>query len=188
MSTAEETTWISPEAYLLGENDRAEGSRYEYVNGKVYAMVGASRAHNLIGMNVSNLLYQAAMEAGCRVFQSDMQVKIKTTGDERYYYPDVQVSCEQETETYFNTAPCLIVEVLSHSTERTDRTEKLAAYRLIDSLQEYLLLSQDSPHAELYSRANDWRPEYFVGRDELHLTSLDLHISLEQVYRAVFAG
>jgi Uma2 family endonuclease len=100
-----------------------------------------------------------------------MKVRVKTAAEERFYYPDIQVTCREETEAYFNNTPCLIVEVLSANTERIDRTEKLEAYRQIDSLQEYLLLSQDSPHAELYRRDSDWRPDYRVGSDTLPLVS-----------------
>jgi Uma2 family endonuclease len=188
MSAVQEHAWISPESYLLGENDRADGPRYEYVDGQVYAIVGASRAHNLVSMNLAALLHSKLAGSGCAVFQSDMKVRIRTATEERFYYPDIQVTCHNEPETYYNSTPCLIVEVLSSTTERIDRTEKLDAYRLIDSLQEYLLLSQDSPHAEVYRRNNHWKPEYRVGSDSLRLESVDLELSLEEVYRSVFTS
>jgi len=107
---------------------------------------------------------------------------------QRFYYPDIQVTCREEPEAYFNTSPCLIVEVLSANTERIDRTEKLEAYRQIDSLQEYLLLSEDSPHAELYRRDNEWAPDCRAGSDTLRLLSVGLELSLDEIYRGVFSG
>ena len=186
MPTAEKHHWISPEAYLLGENDRAEGVRYEYVNGQVYAMVGASRAHNLISGNLFGLLHFKYQGSGCQVFQSDMKVRVKTANEVRFYYPDIQVTCGAELDDYFNARPILIAEVLSANTERTDRTEKLAAYLSIESLREYLLLSQDSPHAEIHRRNNSWRPEYRDTGDSLLLESVDLEVTLDEIYRGVF--
>lgn len=178
--------WISPEAYLLQENDRAEGARHEYVNGQIFAMVGASRRHNLASMNLGSLLHQKLRGTGCNIFLSDMKVRIKILRDERFYYPDIQASCVPEKDLYYNEHPCLIVEVLSPHTERTDRNEKFDAYRMLDSLQEYVLISQDSPYIELYRRRDDWQVQPLVSGDTLALESVDLAVPLSEIFEGVF--
>ncbi|EIJ34232.1 Uma2 family endonuclease [Thiothrix nivea] len=116
---------VSPEQYLLDENDNPGGIRHEYVNGYVYAMAGASRGHNRVAMNLAATLHSHLKKSHCEVFQSDMKVGIRHQDDVRFYYPDIQVSCEEESDAYYNTSPCLIIEVLSESTARKDRTENL---------------------------------------------------------------
>ena len=183
MSTAVQATSVSPEAYLQMENDRADdGQRCEYNNGLVYAMAGASRIHNLLSMKLANSLFNHLENSPCQVFQSDMKVAIDTLGDTRFYYPDVQVSCEEESDDYVNKAPCLIIEVLSVSTAQKDRSEKLGGYRLIPSLQEYVLCSQDSPLVEVYRRRNDWVAEHFIGGQSLHLESVNITIAVDALY------
>ncbi len=182
MSIVTNADYFSPEDYLLGENDRADGERYEYVNGKTYLMAGASRAHNRIAMKFSALLFNHLEGSVCDVFQSDMKVFIQTLEDSRFYYPDVQVSCETEEHSHYNISPCLIVEVLSGSTAYKDRTEKLAAYRLLPSLQEYVLCSQEVPYIECYRRVNNWQPEVYVSGQSLLLASVDLQIEVDTLY------
>jgi Uma2 family endonuclease len=94
----------------------------------------------------------------------------------------VQVACEEETDRYYNEHPCLIVEVLSDSTQRTDRTEKLMAYQAIERLQEYVLLSQDSPYLEIYRRRSDWQRESFSAKQSVTLESIDLTLVVEELY------
>jgi len=188
MSVVTHADYLSAEEYLLGENDREDGERYEYVNGKTYLMAGASRAHNHVAMKFSALLFNHLENSTCDVFQSDMKVFIQTLEDTRFYYPDIQVSCETEEHSHYNTAPCLIIEVLSGSTAYKDRTEKLAAYRLIPSLQEYLLCSQEAPYIECYRRANNWQAEVFVAGQRLSLTSIDLQVEIDELYRFLSSG
>lgn len=88
-------------------------------------------------------------DSGCRAYQSDMKVGIRSLRANHFYYPDMQVSCTDEKDRYYNTSPCLIVEVLN-STARIDRYEKLLAYRLLPSLQEYVLYAQHMPLVEIY--------------------------------------
>lgn len=188
MITAEKIEFISSDAYLLGENDRADGTRYEFCNGYVYAMAGASRNHNRVSMNVAGLLFSQLRGSPCQVFQSDMKVGIQTTDEEHFYYPDVQVSCEEETNKYYNTAPCLIVEVLSDSTARIDQNEKLAAYRMLPSLQEYVLCSQDYPAIAVYRRSNAWKVERYVAGQTVMLESVNLELVLDELYDFLLAG
>lgn len=150
---------MTPEEYLQWEHSRGDDEKYEYVDGQVYAMAGASRSHSRIAGFLSARLFNHLEGGSCEVFQSAMKVCIRSLETNCYYYPDVQISCEEETDPYYNTSPCLIVEVLSDSTAYKDRTEKLAAYRLFASLQEYVLCSQDTPHIEVF---------YRVGAGNLH--------------------
>lgn len=174
--------YLSPEQYLLDENDNASGIRHEYVNGQVYAMAGASRGHNRIAGRFFLRLSTHLENSRCEVFQSDMKVGIQRKDDTRFYYPDLQVSCEEENDTYYNTSPCLIVEVLSESTARKDRTEKLLAYQGISSLQEYVLCSQDTAHVEVYRRSKGWQRERFNDGQEFILDSIDLEVSVDDLY------
>ena len=182
MNPVSKLTFISPQDYLLGENDRADGEKYEYVNGEIYAMAGASRGHNRVAGNFFISLSLHLKGSRCEVFQSDMKVGIETLGDTRYYYPDVQVTCEEETATYYNTSPCLIVEVLSDATARKDRTEKLAAYRLIPALQEYVLCSQEVPHIEIYRRSSEWGKAIYTEGQKFTLESIGLEMAVNELY------
>jgi Uma2 family endonuclease len=105
-------------------------------------------------------------------------------GVERFYYPDVQVTCaEEEEDDYCNSRPCLIIEVLSATTERADRTEKRVAYQLLESLQEYVLLSQEMPHVEIYRRGQPWWCEFHGAGERFELRSLGLAIEVDELYR-----
>jgi Uma2 family endonuclease len=173
---------FTPEAYLLWENDNNTGSRHEYVNGLIYAMTGASRNHNRVGGRMYARLLQHLQGTPCEPFQSDMKVKIQSGNDVRFYYPDVQVTCEEEIDRYYNEHPCLIMEVLSDSTQRIDRTEKRLAYQMLERLQEYVLLSQDSPYLEIYRRRTEWQRESFAGTESVTLESVDLTFRVEELY------
>jgi len=182
MSALSKAIYISPEEYLLGENDRPDSVRHEYVNGQVYAMAGASRGHNKVSLEIASLLLNHLRGSPCDVFHADMKVGIQTIGDTRYYYPDVQVTCEEETESYVNRSPCLIIEVLSATTARKDRTEKLTGYRLIPTLQEYVLCSQDSPLVEIYRRRIAWQRELYSSGQTFLLESVGLEVVMDDIY------
>ena len=173
---------IAPEAYLLMENDNNSGCRHEYVNGLIYAMTGSSRDHNRVSGRLYVRLSQHLQGTHCEPFQSDMKVKIQCGNDVRFYYPDVQVTCEEEVDRFYNEHPCLIVEVLSDSTQRIDRTEKRLAYQMIERLQEYILLSQDSPYLEIYRRRTEWQRESFAGAESVTLESVSLSFLVEELY------
>jgi Uma2 family endonuclease len=182
MGALAKSTYISPDEYLLRENDRPDDIKHEYVNGQIYAMAGASRGHNLVTMAFSALLFNHLRGSGWLVFQSDMKVRIQTLDGTRFYYPDVQVAREEETESHFNTSPCLILEVLSGSSALKDRSEKLSAYRLIPALQEYVLCSQDSPHVEIYRRSTEWKMEHYTTAQTFQLESVKLEVAVDDLY------
>lgn len=175
---------LSPEAYLMNENERLETTKQEFVNGHIYAKEGSSRNHDLLAMNFAGLLFTQLRGSGCRVSQ-DMKVRIQTLHEEYFYYPDVQVSCERELNNYYNNVPCLIVEILSSSTARIDRSEKFAAYRLLPSLQEYILCSQDSPIVEIYRREHNWEVEYFVADESFQLNSVKAEFKINDLYEFI---
>ena len=182
MGALPKAAYISPEEYLLGENDRTDGIKCEYVNGQVYAMAGASRAHNIVSGEFFAILRNHLKGSHCRAYQSDMKVGIRSLREEHFYYPDVQVTCTEEKDRYYNASPCLIVEVLSDSTARVDRYEKLMAYRLLPSLQEYVLCSQDTPNVEVYRRSTGWQRERFNDGQRFLLESVNLEMSVDDLY------
>lgn len=172
----------TPEAYLLLENDNTSGMRHEYVNGLIYAMTGGTRNHNRIIRRLMTRLDRHLEGSPCEAFQSDMKVKIQRGTDVRFYYPDVQVTCVDEADRYYNEHPCLIAEVLSDSTRRIDRTEKRLAYQMLESLQEYVLVSQDSPYLEIYRRRTQWRCETFSATESITLESVGLTLVVADLY------
>ena len=168
MSTRPKTR-LTPQEYLAIE--RAAETKSEYFNGEMFpmraesqprdlfAMVGASRRHNLIAGNVFGELRQQLKDSSCEAYTNDMRVKIPAAG--LYTYPDVVVACGEPVfeDEYFDTllSPVLIVEVLSPSTAAYDRVKKFGYYRTIESLSEYLLIAQDEYRVEQYVRQADGR-------------------------------
>lgn len=169
---------ITPEEYLQGE--LCSDIRHEYVNGEVHAMVGASEAHNLIAGNLHSALHQHLRGTPCRVFMSDMKVRV---GD-IFYYPDVLVSCsEKDVHPYYKIEPILIIEVISPSTEIKDVLEKRIAYQSLASLQEYVLANQGKQEVKVYRRAeNGWDLETFAEGEQVRLASVNLEVPMEAVY------
>ena len=177
----------SIEDYLEGE--QRGDSKHEFLAGQVVAMVGATRSHALIAGSLHAALLPAARRKGCQLFMADMKVRIDHADESYFYYPDVVLSCATADKHPLYTAlPCLIVEVLSPSTERIDTREKLFAYRLLPSLREYLLLRQDRVQADLYQLSNEgrWQHTVFTQADEmLALRCLAVAVSLHDVYADV---
>jgi Uma2 family endonuclease len=172
---------LSFEEYLILE----EGARvkHELVDGVLYAMAGASTTHNLITTNLLGLLWTRARGSGCRVFSSDMKLQV-----DRYtsYYPDVMVVCEPDEGEYFKKSPCLVVEVLSGSTEATDRREKLHKYRKIASLRAYVLVDSLSRRLEAYYReGKNWLYLDVVGEGSLPIPCPEMNLSLGEVYEGL---
>lgn len=182
LNTAEKLK-ISVEDYLQGE--LISDIKHEYINGEVYAMAGARRAHNIISMNLVALLHSHLRGTPCRVFSSDMKVGVLTAMDDIFYYPDVQVSCEKHGHDLYNAEPKLIVEVLSDSTERKDRVEKFHAYRKLNSLEEYVLVAQDCLRVEIYRRRSSWDVELLGEGHNFQLESVGLDLTVADVYQDV---
>jgi Uma2 family endonuclease len=165
--------------------------RHEYIDGQVFAMAGGSKKHNLIAGNTYSRLRVHLRGSGCDVFMSDMKVKVKSLQQLRtiFYYPDVLVTCNlQDQDQFIVNSPCLIIEVLSPSTEMTDRREKLLNYQAIPSLQEYVLISQDELKVEVYRQdlQGQWTKEVLGKEDDLRLNSVDLTLIMADIYEDVF--
>jgi Uma2 family endonuclease len=181
--SARKYSHISAAEHLAAENDGKW--RHEFVNGAVYAMAGASERHNLIRGCLFAMLYGRVAQ-GCRVFDSEMKLHIKNNADERYHYPDVFVSRDpNDRDRYSRNTAVLIVEVLSPSTERIDRTEKFEAYKGIPSLLEYGLLTQDAVELELFRRRTDWQREFYQRDNTVTFESVGLTINVSSLYRDI---
>ena len=159
------------------------------MNGRVYAMTGASREHNLIAGNIFREISTRFRGRPCEVYMSDMRVKVSETG--MYTYPDVVAVCGEPAfeDSHVDTLldPAVIVEVPSESTERYDRGEKFAHYRRLASLREYVLVAQDRVRVEHYARQGEqWLLTAIEELDaELPLPSLDCVLRLRDVYERV---
>jgi Uma2 family endonuclease len=170
--------FFTVEEYL--ELEQSSDIRHEYFAGEVFAMAGGSKEHNIISGNIYSHLRSRLRGSSCNVFMSDMKVRINLANDNKtiFYYPDVVVSCDTEDQDrYFLNYPCLIIEVLSPSTETIDRREKLVNYRSLASLKEYVLISQNEVKVEVYRQdeKGNWTIQTLMNRDDkLHLDSVGL--------------
>jgi Uma2 family endonuclease len=187
MSTAAEKRRYTPEEYLALE--RKAPYKSEYYRGEIFAMSGVSREHNQIAGNIYRSLGNQFEDRPCEAFIADLRVRVLPTG--LYTYPDVAALCgeprfeDEEVDTLLN--PSLVVEVLSPSTEDYDRKKKFDHYRRIDSLREYVLVSQDRVRVERFTRqGRDWLLTIFERRDEtLGLASVNAEIPLRAIYARV---
>ncbi len=176
---------ISVADYLAGE--QVAEVRHEYVAGQVFAMVGATRGHNLVALNIASFLRRHLSGSPCSTYMSDMKVRIEAA--DAFYYPDVMVSCETlPLDAIYLEQPILIVEVLSPSTENIDRREKRLNYQKLPSLREYILVSPDVMQVEVYRRQGDGFSglDCYDSMDEaVALTSVDARIPLAEIYAGV---
>lgn len=186
--SSQPNTYISPEEYLRIE--RQSEIRSEYLNGEIFAMVGASREHNLIVANITRELTQQLKGKPCELYPNDMRVRIPATG--LYTYPDVVVVCgepvfeDKHVDTLLN--PTLIIEVLSESTESYDRGRKFRHYQTVGSIVEYLLVTQDEYRVERFLRQPDANWLYSDARSpkgSLELVSIQCRLTLQEVYDKV---
>ncbi|WP_295619079.1 Uma2 family endonuclease [Chamaesiphon sp. GL140_3_metabinner_50] len=170
--------------YLAWEQTQEE--RYEYWDGEVVATSGGTRNHNRISGNFFRILDDALLNRSCEVYIADVKVQVEP--GQKYFYPDVVVTCdEQDDDTQFVQFPCLIIEVLSPSTEAIDRGVKFARYRQFTSLQEYVLVQADRYHVEVFRR-NDrgqWVLSEYNLEDSLLLESINIEITISELYRQV---
>jgi Uma2 family endonuclease len=186
MSAAEKLRY-SPAEYLALE--RKAESKSEYRDGVIYSMSGASREHNIISLNLGAEINRCLRDRTCEAYAGDMRVLVDATG--LYTYPDLAVACDDpqfldgEFDVLLN--PTLIVEVLSPSTEGYDRGKKFGHYRRVDSLREYVLVSQDRVWVEQYTlQEGNWVLKESNRRDDLlRLTSIGCEVSLRDIYAKV---
>lgn len=191
MSAVQTRSRLTVEEYLEAER-RAE-TKSEYLDGEVVAMTGASFRHNVIVANLIGELRQQLKGRPCIVAPGDLRVHIPATG--LYTYPDVIAICgeprfeDRELDTLLN--PTLILEILSPTTEAYDRGKKFEHYQTIESLAEYVLVSQESPRVEQYIRQDGgrWLFSATSGLDNrLILASIGCELELAEVYDKVPFG
>jgi Uma2 family endonuclease len=183
MAVEHQRTMTVEEYFQLEENN--PGIRYEYIDGHVYAMAGGTANHDTIKSNIQRILWSLLRASKCRVYSSDMKVYISET---RYFHPDVIVTCDQRDRGTVQAirSPRLVVEVLSPSTELTDRTWKLKNYRLHPTIEEYVLVDSRSRKVEIYHKENNkWIYDAFENDDEIPLNSLGVSFPLADAYTDV---
>jgi Uma2 family endonuclease len=186
MSALPKQKW-TVEEYLAME--AVSDHKHEFLNGEIFDMAGASLNHNRLVASIIGILHRQLNKTSCEVLPSDMRLKVKPTG--LYSYPDVTVVCgdvqldRQDNRNFLN--PTVIVEVLSPSTEAYDRGLKFQNYRTLESLQEYLLISQDSARIEHYVRQGEqWLFTDATRLDQtITLSSINCTLLLSEVYEKV---
>ena len=185
MQLAQKTDSITVEDYLTGEE--LSEIRHEYLGGAVYAMAGASEEHNFISGNVFAALRHYLRGGACRAFIGDVKIRLLIGDEDIFYYPDVMVCCDpRDTDRYFKRHPRVIIEVLSETTERTDRREKFLSYTRLESLEEYVLVAQDRMEVTVYRRAGHWAPEVLTKPDQVvALPSLKFEVAVATLYENV---
>jgi len=187
MAYPKELMRLSVEEYLALE-EKSE-VRHEYVAGYIFAMAGATDAHNIIAGNVYAHARLHIRRSGCRAYIVNMKVRVEAV--DAFYYPDVMVTCEPfAAKSVFKSKPILLVEVLSPGTELTDRREKLSAYFKLESLIEYVLISQDEKRVEIYRRDKRGKIQMLVlgANDEVRFESLPngaLTLTMDDIYEDV---
>ncbi len=174
----------SVDEYLEME-ERSE-VRHEYVGGMLYAMAGSTDRHNRIALNISATLLLSTREGPCRVYMTDMRFLVGNV----YYYPDVMVACEppETVNPTWRTNPCLVVEVLSDSSDSIDRREKLLAYQGIETVQTYLVVHQDIMRIERHFRAGEgsWNRADHVSEGVIPLPCLpNARLTLSDIYQGL---
>ncbi|MBD2515485.1 Uma2 family endonuclease [Nostoc sp. FACHB-973] len=177
--------YLSPEAYL--EAEKSSLNKHEYIQGRIYAMSGAIDAHVTITTNLIALLRNHVRGTGCRLYATDMKARIESLNI--FYYPDILVTCDQRDIKfeYFKRYPCLIIEVLSPSTEAFDRGDKFIDYQELETLQEYVLISQTRQRTDCFRRNTEgrWVLYSYKENQELQLVSLNFASSITDIYEDV---
>lgn len=176
---------LSPEEYFAWEEKQLE--KHEYINGQVYAMSGGSVNHSRIAIRFASLFDAHLENSDCITANSDLKVNI--VGTDNYTYPDVSVTCDDRdrTTTQYITYPCVIVEVLSESTEAYDRGGKFRLYRHNPVLRDYLLVSSTRIEIDLYHKndAGEWIILNYQAGDTVELKSINLSFSIDSIYRGL---
>lgn len=161
--------------------------RHEWLDGSVWAMAGGTPEHAAVAVNVTTLLSNQLRGKPCRVFGSDLRLRVRATG--LGTYPDASVICgkvqfdPQDAGKTTAINPRVVVEVLSPSTEQYDRKEKLEHYKKVPSLEEIVLISHSAKRVEIWRREKrGWRShEHTQGVAELQ--SIGCELSVAEIYR-----
>ena len=177
---------ISVADYLAGEEDG--DVRHEFIGGEVHAMSGGSKAHNTITGNIFAALRAKLRGGPCQVFVTDFKIRLEAGREDIFYYPDVVVSCHKaDIEKYFLRLPTLVVEVLSPTTETTDRREKKMNYLQVPTLHEYILVAQDRREVTIFRRATGWQGEIYTAPEAVvEFRSVTQSLTVAEIYEDVF--
>ncbi|MDT9198440.1 Uma2 family endonuclease [Limnospira sp. PMC 1042.18] len=185
IAAKEKGRYFTPEEYFAWEEQQLE--KHELIDGRVYAMTGGTQNHSAIKINIVSLIKAHLRGSRCRVFNSDLKVNILDTSN--YTYPDLSVTCDDRDRehTQYITYPCLIVEVLSPSTEAYDRGKKFEMYRQNPNLVDYVLASSEEMAIDMYHKneAGDWLILSYRPGDVVELKSIGLSVAIEEFYEEV---
>ncbi|NEN88645.1 MAG: Uma2 family endonuclease [Okeania sp. SIO3H1] len=176
---------MTPQEYFDWEEKQP--IKYEYMNGRVFAMTGGTIPHNEIALNLATALKIHLRGKGCKVLMADSKLGVSEKGS--FYYPDVMVTCDERDRRAIKVIyhPCLVVEVLSPGTEAFDRGKKFKNYRRISTLKEYVLIDAREMAVECF-RPNEngvWELYNYGEGDEVTLTSVDFSFPIEMLYEDV---
>lgn len=185
IAARDEERYFTPEEYFSWEEKQLE--KHELIDGRVYAMTGGTKNHSTIKLNIASLIKAHLRGGRCSVFNSDLKVNILHTSN--YTYPDLSVTCDdrdRENPMYI-TYPCLIVEVLSDSTEAYDRGKKFEKYRRNPNLVDYVLVSSEEIAVDIYHKndAGEWVILSYRAGDRVELKSIGLRVAIEHFYEEV---
>ncbi len=177
--------WVTIEEYHQIEGQNSE-VKYEYSDGRVYAMASGTYNHSSIALNLGAALKAHLRGKVCRVVNSDMHV-VPRGYENPSYLPDITVTCNPADYQGDSTAirsPRLVIEILSPSTAYRDRGEKLRTYKACPSMQEYVMVSTRRREVEVYRRvsAHEWKNTLYTAEETVPLMSVDLNIPVSEIY------
>lgn len=185
IAAREQERCFTPEEYFAWEEKQLE--KHELIDGRAYAMSGGTKNHSAIAINFLLLIRSRLRGSQCQVFNSDLKVKILHTSN--YTYPDLSVTCDDRDREHplYITYPCLIVEILSDSTEAYDRGKKFERYRRNPNLVDYVLVSSEEMAIDIYHKneAGDWLILSYRAGDVVELKSIGLTGAIAEFYEEV---
>ncbi|MEK6747948.1 MAG: Uma2 family endonuclease [Pseudomonadota bacterium] len=185
MSIPHKLAKMSPQSYLDWE--KTLDIKHEYIDGEVYAMVGARDAHVTVAGNIFALLHSHLRGGPCRIYMADMKVRVESVN--AFFYPDVVVTCDERDRKndYFKIHPHVVIEVLSDSTAAYDRGQKFARYRASPALREYVIIDPDRISVEVFRLDNTghWVLYPFSAGQKVEFASVDFRVAIEALYENV---
>jgi Uma2 family endonuclease len=172
--------FMSVEDYLI-LNRNSKDTRYEYLEGEIHMLAGGSPDHSIIIANLTAMIKGPLKGSQCRVYNSDVQLKLS---EKRYVFPDITISCDERDRNQKETIcyPRVVVEVLSPTTEATDRGKKAAYYRACPTIQEYVMVDSEEIFIEVHRREERWTINTFEAGDTVTLESLGIQFPIEDAY------
>jgi len=172
--------FMSVEDYLV-LNRTSKDTRYEYLEGEIHMLAGGSPDHSIIIANLTATIKGPLKGSQCRVYNSDVQLKLS---EKRYVFPDITISCDERDRNQKETIryPRVVVEVLSPTTEATDRGKKAAYYRACPTIQEYVMVDSEEIFIEVHRREERWTINTFEAGDTVTLESLGIQFPIEDAY------